>query len=436
MMNQDRRHFLKALTASAAISSLPASFRVYGAPQDYNGKLLITIQAEGGIDVTSFTDPKVNAPIGYVINNWAGDRFGNGAQDIGEAGNIRYAPVAGNQAFFDKHYQDMMVINGIDAQTNSHTAGVTHNSSGRISAGYPSLTAVFSSIQAPDLPIAYINNGGYSETAGLIRYSRLSDIGQLGNVIRPNKPQWNPDDTYLHPTDYLRVRQAQNARLERLLAKSNNTFQQQQNIAGYKSALDSSSILTDFAVELRNAGDLQSDENEGDVYSSLKRQAQIALLAMKSGVSVSADLIQWGFDTHTDHDLLQYPALRFLTEGIDYLWEYAETLGLADRLVVVMTTDFGRTPHYNDTNGKDHWPIGSAIVMEKGASWGNKVVGVTDPYHNAMPIDTQSLQASDSGEIIYPKHMMYNLRKYLQLDSHVNSSVFPLGDAAHFDFFS
>lgn len=430
-MKLDRRHFLKSLTASAAIGSLPTAFRVYGAPEAYSGKLLMTVQAEGGFDVTSFCDPKVNVAGELEINRWARNR------DPLNSGNIDYAPVAGNQAFFSRHYQDMLVINGIDAQTNSHTVGVTHNWSGRISAGYPSLTALFANAQAPNLPISYINNGGYSETAGVIRYTRLSEVQQLSNIIFPNRVPWNADESYLHQSDWSRIQQARQQRLSQLNEATNLTPGQQVNREGFRSALDNSAVLRDFASALRQAGDLESEVTGGDnQYSSLRRQAQIALLAMQSGVSVAADVIQWGFDTHANHDADQYWNLEQLTLGVDYIWRYAERLGLADRLVVVIASDFGRTPHYNDTEGKDHWPIGSAIVMERDVSWTNRTIGVTDGGHNALRLNPRTLQPSSNGELIHPKHLMYNLREYLGLNGDVASGAFPLNDAAAFQFFN
>ena len=61
--------------------------------------------------------------------------------EIRQAGNIAYAPFARNAAFFEKYHRRMLVINGVDAQTNSHTVGVVHNWSGRNSEGYPTTTA-------------------------------------------------------------------------------------------------------------------------------------------------------------------------------------------------------------------------------------------------------------------------------------------------------
>ena len=53
-----------------------------------------------------------------------------------QAGNIPYAPFANNTAFFEKYHSRMLVINGVDAQTNSHTVGIVHDWSGRTAEGY------------------------------------------------------------------------------------------------------------------------------------------------------------------------------------------------------------------------------------------------------------------------------------------------------------
>ena len=115
------------------------------------------------------------------------------------------------------------------------------------------------------------------------------------------------------------------------------------------------------------------------------------VLAFKTGVAVSADLWLGGFDTHANHDQDHEWLLGNLTRSVDYLWEYAEGHGVADRLVLVLGSDFGRTNFYNAGDGKDHWPIGSYIVMEKNQAWANRVVGETDELHFAYRIDPRTL---------------------------------------------
>ena len=98
---------------------------------DYTGKLFVFVQADGGWDPTSFCDPKTNTTGEPKINHWADDG------DIQEAGNIRYAPFANNQAFFDKYYRRMLVINGVDAANqfpyHRHRAQLERPDIGRVS---------------------------------------------------------------------------------------------------------------------------------------------------------------------------------------------------------------------------------------------------------------------------------------------------------------
>ena len=90
-------------------------------------------------------------------------------------------------------------------------------------------------------------------------------------------------------------------------------------------------------------------------------------------------------------DSPQYPGpLRSLTGNVDYLWSKAEELdslygtNMADRLVVLITSDVGRRPFYNSNAGKDHYPYSSAVIMAKGQPWTNKVVGCTGLKHEGI----------------------------------------------------
>ena len=144
----------------------------------------------------------------------------------------------------------------------------------------------------------------------------------------------------------------------------------------------------------------------------------------------------WSF-THNDHDFGHEPGLAAVADCIDYLWSYAEEQGIADRMTVLISSDFGRTPHYNSTNGKDHWPINSMVIMEKNAPWGNRVVGLTDEGHNAYKINPTTLLRDDlNGTNIYPKHIHQALRTYLGIDSHPLIGRFQFSQAENFDFFN
>ena len=105
----------------------------------------------------------------------------------------------------------MAVINGVDAQTNSHSTGVLHNWSGKNSEGFPSITAMFAAHNAPDQSLSYINSGGFAQTANLIRFSRLEDVGALRRILVPEQEQ--EEGVYIrNPTDMNRIREYRSLR--------------------------------------------------------------------------------------------------------------------------------------------------------------------------------------------------------------------------------
>ena len=391
---------------------------------DHRGKFFVFVQAEGGWDPTSFCDPKANTPGELVINHWA-ER-----DEVRQVGNISYAPWAYNMTFVEKYYQRMLVINGVDAQTNSHSTGVVHNWSGRNSEGYPTLSALLAAYYAPALPIAYLSFGGFSLTAGITRFTRIDDARLLRDIAYPAMGLFSDADWAV--LERYRARTA-----ERLTAAPNLSPAYERHLDFYRSAFAAEGLKA-YADAIPPDDQLEEEERgpRDYLYSALRQQAQLTVLAFRTGVAVSADLYLSSFDTHADHDPDHEWLMGRLTDGIDYLWEYAEAHGVADRLVVVMGSDFGRTNFYNSQAGKDHWPIGSYVIMEKNQRWTNRVVGETDELHFAQRIDPRTLRRDDQGgTIIYPKHVHKALRRYLAIEHSAGSLRFPFNNTEDFAFF-
>ena len=162
----------------------------------------------------------------------------------------------------------------------------------------------------------------------------------------------------------------------------------------------------------------------------------MSLAAFSAGVCCSADLFTSGYDTHADHHALHGALFSYLTDSIDFFWTSAETAGFADRITLLIGSDFGRTPNYNSGKGKDHWPIGSFIVMESSPSWGNRVIGETDEGHNALAISPSTLLRDDgNGTVIYPAHFHKAFRRYLGLGESSVDQNFQVLTTEDFDFF-
>lgn len=53
--------------------------------------------------------------------------------------------------------------------------------------------------------------------------------------------------------------------------------------------------------------------------------------------------------------------------------------GLLQRTLVLVTSEFGRTPRINRDAGRDHWPKTFAVVFAGGGVQGGRIVGASDP---------------------------------------------------------
>jgi hypothetical protein len=425
-----RRWFINRLLQAGAVASWPTWNPAAFAQTAFTGKLLVTIQAQGAWDVTSFCDPKSNVAGEKEINRWARTK------SIGTAGNLRYAPFGSNKAFFDKYYSRMLVINGVDMQTNAHETGETICWSGRSALGFPSLTALYAASVAPDLALAYVNLGGWGNTEGIINSTRIKNPALLRNTLYPNQDNFNSSMNFLSASEEQQIRQLYQKQLQAGTNEATRMPQDVLNRQQYLQALARSDGLQAFAALIPPADQLKPASAVGaNMNSTIFQQVQMALLAFKSGLCVAADMVESGFDTHEKHDMDHEPSLANLLNAVDYLWDYAEQLGLADRLVVVIGSDFGRTPHYNAGEGKDHWPIGSYVVMEKNAKYTNRMIGETDGGHNALKLDPTSLQRSSGGTLIYSKHVHRALRRYLGLANNAYDKFFPFNSTEDFRFF-
>lgn len=411
-----RRRLLQAAATGAAATSGLLGGRVWASTpyQPYEGKLLVTLQLDGGVDVTQLCDPKVNVQGEPEINHWAEQA------DPGQAGNILYAPVASNEQFFERFANDMMVINGVDSQTNSHETGKLYNWTGSNAEGKPSLSALFAAAQSPDQPLAYTVFQGFSRTAGLIGYNRFDDLSNMGSLVQPNIDPWSGDPKRPE-SDLTRASAMVQDGVQSLLSQPSLSVRQRQSILRFVEARESRQSLQRLADLVPAQEDIMRREefNAGGMnfFSSLKQQMQGALLVFKSGLGSAADLSLGGFDSHEEHDPVSEALLSHFADAVSFFWDYAEELGLADRILLVVGSDFSRTNFYNDGNGKDHWPIGSYMLMEQGAPWGNRVVGLTDELHFAQPINAETLKGDANGIIMTPAHLHKAIHGYLGLDS-------------------
>lgn len=422
-----RKEALKYLAKAGLSFSLPffMSKKIEAAPISQTHPLWVSIHAGGGWDPTSLIDPKGNA---NGINSFTAGSI------LNKANGIKLSPWIDNHDFFDSGTPAsgqcgdyIRVINGVDTTTNNHGVGPIYIWSGKITVGNPTWGAIIAATNGAGLPLAFINNGGYAYSAGVAPTTQINNIDYIKEIAQPNIDR---DDKYFTDKTFQRIRDFRDARLDALIARQ-HLPKLNKAMKVLETSHEGEAQLEQFIAEAENlqtrasgTSDFATDYNN----NTLVEQFAIAHAAYKADLCAAVNLRIGGFDTHSNHDARHRPILNDIVNGMRRMIMEA---GI-DKIMIMVGSDFGRTPKYNGSNGKDHWPITSMIVA---GSLINGKAGVTgastdDKYYvdeSASPVS-----AGGSRLPIKPAHVHYSLRKLTGLDSaniNVNGSTRTLSNA-------
>jgi len=446
-----RRDFLKYISVVGASVLLPQmAFGASGTP--YTGPLWVFVHASGGWDPTSLCDPK-----GYA------EEMDNQNQLVMESNpmnksyrtadiatsasgsNIKFAPlmeseddIANNRyafrTFFDKYGKDLLVINGIDMQTNGHDSGTRFTWSGRLPAGYPSFSALLAGIELPSSPMSFITSGGYDFTDGVVAGTRLGNINAIERISYVNRYSYdsntNVETPFHDQATYARILEAKDERYTALYNK--------QSLRSVKDLMAKFKLAHSGSNELKKLIEFLPDDinSHPDRNNSVFAQGRFAMAGYKAGLTVSVNISTGGFDTHGNHDANHIPRLSGLLKGLDLLQQEAVNQGISDRVIFVVGSDFGRTPRYNNGNGKDHWPITSMMLMGAGIT-GNRVIGASSFEHDALKVNPTTLAPDTNGINITPAHIHQALRKLAGIhNEQLITQYYPLGSVEDLPIFT
>ena len=435
-----RRDFLKISTATGLMSIGGA--RLAQAQSNFSGPYWLLIEARGGWDPTSFCDPKGRGlgPNGD-INNYD-------QNDIGTAGNFAYAPppdsfpggggLFTNQEFFTNHFQRLVVVNGINMGTNSHTVGRTAAWSGTRVGSHPSFGAVVAGAVGPELALPFVTNssGESAVTKGLVPTTTVS--GRELNVIReaafPNRSNvfnGNTNTQYFADGVYNQVQAASAARRQRQQAAQRLTRIRGAQVLHDNARNIDSSTIGMFVDQLNNAAAPNAYVQTRNRAEQLFDQAQSAFAAFESGAAAAAQIDLGGFDTHNNHDASHYPRLMDYLAAVDNIIQDAIDRGLGNNLIIVMGSDFARTNRYNEDNGKDHWSHGSMMVWGAPAFInGNRRIGATDNEQRSRRVNASTLALDSNGIELTMEYIHQSLRSVAGVQASAAATQYPFAEQA------
>ncbi len=279
-MTMNRRDFMQ-LAGLAGLSLLvPQTLRRgFAAPlTDAAPHLWVFVHAGGGWDQTLLCDPKgrKNAEDTAPVDNYD-------AATIASYGNLKCAPVPAVQAFFAKRYNDLLVVNGIDTQTNSHDAGTRFAWSGHLSEGWPCLAALIAAQTGADKSLAFVSYGGYDATAGVAPLTRLGSPQTFASLAAPDQLDPTKPARFQTEATSARIEAAQQARLLAM-----------QKRPGAPRALDNAAALYALHASDSDLGKLVKALPTTLASDPLQKQAQLILAGFASGLSVAANMTRGG----------------------------------------------------------------------------------------------------------------------------------------------
>ncbi|MEQ1501316.1 MAG: DUF1501 domain-containing protein [Myxococcota bacterium] len=389
----DRRRFLAAAAAGLALPSVGARA---SAP-----RRMVVVFAEGGWDVSFCFDPKfssdqVDGP--QVNEDPANPDDREAVQTFGSlpivVNDFKRPSVSG---YFTKWADRTAVINGIWMGAIAHATARVRILTGTQNQTNPSFAAITGHLLGDDLPLGSIDlsGGSYSgylaASTGQVGYQSQIKALMIDDASFPaadglgfTLPQFRPDD-------------AARSLLADHLARRVTTVRTKWADNGRNDAMiDARAEALVRAGRFRTEGASTIAKLQLGIAPSLIEQADLAVDFLAGDLCRAVTLDSRRFwDTH-DGNELQHANYEALFEGVDHLVTRLSETGMLDDTLVVVLSEFTRTPTLNSTGGKDHWPHASMMLVG-GKVRGGRPYGLTDDRIESQKIDLATGEADDAG---------------------------------------
>jgi len=321
-----------------------------------------------------------------------------GLASIGDLSFVDHDNRPAVRAFFETWGSRSLIFNGVLVQSIAHENCLRIMMTGSTAADRSDWGAILGGVQAPSFALPQVVIGGPSFPGEFGTFvTRTGTGGQLQSLLDGTLLDWS--DVPVDTPD-LRVQ----SRIDRYVAARIEAELGRTASGGNTSAmLDAMARGHSRAMDLE---ELAQIVDWGDV-ASFSGQAGLAAELLSRGISRVATLgfSGQGWDTHADNDTIQSANFQALFSGLTGLMDTLKSLpgetteSLVDETVVVVVSEMGRTPQLNSTDGKDHWPYTSTLVVGPGIA-GGRVIGGYDSYYYGLPIDPQSGDTSESGVLL------------------------------------
>jgi hypothetical protein len=370
---------------------------------------LLHIHASGGWDTTMVFDNKIGK--GGVTTE-------PGAISATGAGNIRYVDHSNRpavKAFFDAYGGNTAIVNGIN------TGGINRNHALKVMMGaiptnrfrYSDWISFYTYSTNPVMPLPHVvidapwMPGDYSSIATQLPSSMIDTYvsGVNGNL-----------DTKAESS----LATFRSAAFTKVLTKANPKSLDADKLNALAHSYARNAILyTETKKAVTTMGDTSGDPafvRNGKLAVEFFAQGSSQAVTLQSGIDN-----EW--DTTSDNFNLQSEKFEALFSGISSILAYASTRGVGSKMLVIVTSERGRSPTLNDREGKHAWSFTSALLYGVGIK-GGTTVGITDDFLRGMPIDpifgslANNASPLEMGNVMAAIYLKTNVPSKIMLPNH------------------
>ncbi|MEM1224485.1 MAG: DUF1501 domain-containing protein [Planctomycetota bacterium] len=151
----------------------------------------------------------------------------------------------------------------------------------------------------------------------------------------------------------------------------------------------------------KEAFDLKKEDSKTrDRYG--RNQAGARMLMSRRLIEAGARLVTMtygGWDMHTNITQGIGNNMPSLDQGLSALLDDLSERGLLDETLVMVSSEFGRTPKINADAGRDHWPKVFSVMLAGGGIAGGQVYGASDA--TASEPDSDPVSPADLATTMY-----------------------------------
>jgi hypothetical protein len=363
------------LTAAAALPLLGSA-----AP---TARRFVVVVCSGGWDPIYSIDPKPGVE-GYTRPSPV-DR--DNPDDVESVETINGIQVSINNGrrpavaeFFERYGARTCGVNGIWVGGVSHMTNIRKMLTGTRLEGHSDLATIASTVLAPSHPVGHADLIGIAPAGPLSsRLVRIGMNGQLRSLIADGPPflvpGFTPDAAQTSAIAEFRA-----SRIERLRALRGGTAPADLTLDTVLEASEARPGLDALAPSLDVA--LRSGTPETFAFP-LALTAELFRTDLCRVVTLASP-VSW--DSHVGNNAVQSDNLQELFGGLLGLMDELALDGLLDTTTIAIISEMNRTPLLNATNGKDHWP-GVSTMLIGGDVRGGRVIGATTD--SAEPVEYQ-----------------------------------------------